>query len=128
MPLSFPASQSSLNLAADATFQGRVKIRLAVQCANVVSEVISASTLNLHVRRVQLANQIEQNLTGANAPSWPLIFAIIVAGDATVIGDATGGSVTDVTSGNSGTQQALVTDAHIDNAISANFNVLLSPV
>lgn len=128
MPLTNPSSNSSANLAADPQFQKRVQILLGVYCGNTVAnESISASTLNLHNSRVKLANQILANLTGASAPNWPLIFTNIVAGDATVISDATTGLAVDVTAGNAAASALLVTDTHISNPIAANFNSFLSP-
>jgi hypothetical protein len=119
---------SSANLAADTTFQARVKAELAVQCQNIATEAITVASLMLHVRRAQLVSQILQNLTGANNPNWPLIFAIGVATDTTVLSDATTGNTIDVTTTNASAQQVLITDVHIGNAISAQFNGFLQPV
>jgi hypothetical protein len=54
--------------------------------------------------------------------TFKLIFAQSVATNASVIGDATVGGTVPLTSGNAATQAALVTDAHVDAAISSNFN------
>jgi hypothetical protein len=126
MPLTNPSSNSSANLAADPGFQGRIKIELGIYIGTINNEAISAATLLLHNRRVQLAANILQNLSGANV-NWAQIFALIVAGDASVVSDATVGQNVDVTAGNAATQALLVTDVHISNAIAANFNDLLQP-
>jgi hypothetical protein len=127
MPLTNPSSNSSANLAADPGFQNRVKIELGIYIGTINSEAISQATLFLHNRRVQQGANILQNLNGANAPNWAQIFALIAAGDASVISDATTGLTIDVTTGNAATQGLLVTDTHISNAIAANFNGLLQP-
>jgi hypothetical protein len=127
MPLTNPSSNSSANLAADPGFQNRVKVELGIYIGTINSEAISQGTLLLHNRRVQQGSNILQNLNGANAPNWAQIFALIAAGDASVISDATTGLTVDVTTGNAATQALLVTDTHISNAIAANFNGLLQP-
>lgn len=127
MALTYPLSSSSANLAADTSFQARLKVRLYVAIQNVYSNNgsnIAPDSVLLYTRRKNFGIQILQAMAGGT-PNWPIIFAEGVASDATVISDATGNSTTDVTSGNSGTQQLLVTDAHIDNAIAAQFNSYL---
>jgi hypothetical protein len=58
-----------------------------------------------------------------NAPdAYKVLFANTVATDANVSGDATVAGTVPLTTGNVATQAALVTDAHIDNAISSQFN------
>lgn len=127
MPLSFQSTQSSANLAADPTFQNRIKAELAVQLNNIQTEAITTAGLMLHVRRASLASQIMQNLNGATGTNWPQIFAIAVATDTSVLSDATQGSTVDVTGANAASQAALVTDVHIGNAIAAQFNTFLQP-
>ena len=127
MALSFQLTQSSANLAADTTFQARVKAELAVQLNNIQNEAITTAGLMLHVRRASLASTIMQNLGGTSGVNWPQIFAVAVATDTNVISDATAASTVDVTASNAQAQAALVTDVHIGNAISAQFNTFLQP-
>lgn len=127
MVMSLQPTASAANLAADGTFQNRVKAELAVQCQNIATEAITTTGLLLHVRRAALAANILQNLTGANNPNWPVIFATAVATDTTVLSDATSGNTVDVTAANATAQGQLVTDVHIGNAISAQFNAFLQP-
>ena len=127
MPLTNPASLSSSNLANDVTFQARVRFRLAAACQNIYSNLgvnVAPDAVLFYTRRRALVPQILQNLN-SGTPNYSLLFATLVANDATVLSDATGGLVTDVTAGNSATQGLLVTDAHIDNAIASQINSLL---
>jgi len=58
-----------------------------------------------------------------NAPdTFKILFAMNVANDASVIADATVNGTVVLTTGNVATQAALVTDAHMDTAISGEFN------
>lgn len=57
-----------------------------------------------------------------NPDSFKVLFASTVATDANVISDATQVGTVALTTGNVATQAALVTDAHIDAAVSAQFN------
>ncbi|SRR6266852_1591358 len=102
-------------LASDPTFQNRVRQSLIAACLAIKSE--SSTTVAFHRERetflVAVMNQ-------------PDIFKIMitnsVATNANVISDATVVGATPLTSGNVATQAALVTDPHIDTAISSNFN------
>lgn len=105
-------------LSNDPTFQNRVQEALMRACANITSE---AFTTALHVQRQRYVQQIMQN-----PASFVKQFADIVAQDATVLADATVAGGTPLTSGNAATQAPLVQDAHIDNAIAANFNAFIS--
>jgi hypothetical protein len=102
-------------LASDATFQNRVRQSLIAACAAIKSE--SPTTVAFHRER-------ETYLQGImNAPdTYKIIFAQAVATNASVIGDATVAGATPLTSGNVAAQAALVTDPHIDAAISGLFN------
>jgi hypothetical protein len=127
MALTNPSTMSSANLAADVTFLARVKAELLLQCQNIATEAITTAGLMLHVRRAQMVSNILQAIATGTV-NWPAVFAVGVATDATVLSDATSGSTVDVTSGNSATQQALVTDTHMGNAIAAQFNAFLQPI
>ena len=102
-------------LATDSTFQNRVRQSLIAACLAIKAE--SPTTVSFHRERetflVAVMNQ-------------PDVFKIMVtnsvATNASVIGDATVAGATPLTSGNVAAQAALVTDPHIDTAISSNFN------
>lgn len=101
-------------LSQDATFQSRVKMALVAACIQIKSEAVTTA---FHRER-------ETFLTAVmNSPdTFKANAATGVATDALVIGDATAGGTVALTSGNVATQAALVTDAHIDTAISGQFN------
>jgi hypothetical protein len=112
-------------LSGDAGFTNRVKEALATTCINIVGEAISLANLQLHLVRARFATQI-LNAMGSGTPNWPATFAITVAQDTTVIAGATQNGTVVLTSGNVAAQAALVTDAAILNAISAQFNSFLT--
>jgi len=101
-------------LSAEPTFQNRVRQALLVACSNIKNE---GAAVAFHRER-------ETFLVGVmNQPDvFKILFAQVVAGDSLCIGDATVAGATPLTAGNVATQAALVTDAHIDTAVSANFN------
>lgn len=102
-------------LAADPTFQNRVRQSLLAACLAIKSE--SPTTTPFHRER-------EAFLVGVmNSPdSFKVFVSQSVACNASVISDATAAGTVVLTSGNAAAQAALVTDAHIDAAISSNFN------
>ena len=61
----------------------------------------------------------------ANPSNYVPLFSNTVATDSTVISDATQAGTVAITGGNAATQGALVTDAHIDAAIAAEFNAFI---
>jgi hypothetical protein len=97
----------------DPVFQGRVRAALTSACVNIGSEAVSTS---LHYTRQRYAANI-LNTTGQSTDPYKAMFA---GADAT-----TGGTIhmTDLTSALSGA--LLVTDAHIDTAVSSMFNAFL---
>lgn len=101
-------------LAADVTFQNRVRQSMVAACSNIKNEAVTTA---FHRER-------ETFLVGImNQPdTFKLLFSQIVAGDASCIGDATVAGTVPLTSGNVATQAIQVTDPHIDTAVSANFN------
>lgn len=99
------------NLAQNVLFQNRVRQSLATTSAAVYNET---QTTAGHGKRAALAQTILNNPTAYVVP-----FAVYVAGDTTVATQA--GTVT---SANADTQQALVTDAAINNAVSAIWNAV----
>jgi hypothetical protein len=101
-------------LAADAVFQNRVRQSLIAACISIKNEAVTTA---FHREREAYVVGVD------NAPdSYKVIFAQSVATNASVISDATAAGTVALTSGNAATQAALVTDAHIDAAISSNFN------
>ncbi len=101
-------------LSNDATFQNRVRQALLLACSNIKNE---GSSVAFHRERETFLVAI------MNQPDvFKLLFANIVADDAGCIGDATVAGTVPLTTGNVAAQAALVTDPHIDTAISANFN------
>ncbi len=103
-------------LGANTVFIGRVQAALLATCNAIFSEASN----NLHVFRVSLVHQILSNPT--NLANWASTFALAVGTDTSVLGDATQAGTVALTTANVLAQQALVTDAHISNAVSAMFN------
>jgi hypothetical protein len=101
-------------LSSDATFQNRVRQSLLTACAAIKSEAVTTA---FHRERETYV----QGVMNA-ADSYKLIFAQAVATNSSVISDATVAGATPLTSGNVATQAALVTDPHIDTAVSSLFN------
>lgn len=101
-------------LAGDATFQNRVRQSLLAACTSIKNE--DTTTAFHRERETFLVGVINQPDT------YKVLFAQVVAGDALVIGDATVAGATPLTSGNVATQAVLVTDPHIDTAVSSSFN------
>jgi hypothetical protein len=101
-------------LAADPTFQNRVRQSLVAQCINIKSEAV---TVAFHRERETYVAAV------MNSPdSFKLIFAQAVAANASVIADATAAGTVVLSAANAAAQAALVTDVHIDTAISGDFN------
>ena len=115
------ASFSDANiLAGDSTFQGRVGASLLTFCQVVGTE---GWTIAFHRERSDFARQIfNATLNAQGVNPYSLIFANSAATDTTVLADATVAGTVVLTTGNRATQQALVTDTHISNAIASQFN------
>lgn len=101
-------------LAQDTTFQSRVKTSLIAACLAIKSESLTTA---FHRERETFLVAVMNNPEG-----FKQVVANGVATDSSVIGDATAAGSVVLTTGNVATQQALVTDAHIDSAISSQFN------
>lgn len=107
-------------LSQDAGFRNRVRTSLIAACVAIANE---GWTVVFHEQRMRQAQAI------LNSPdNYTPLFANSVATDTSVINDATASGTVALTSGNVATQAALVTDAHIDAAISAQFNSFLIPL
>lgn len=101
-------------LAADTTFQARVRQALLKGCVAIKAEDPNATPFH---------REREAFVVGvANSPdNYKVLLAQSIASNANVIGDATVAGTVPLTSGNVAAQAVLVTDAHIDAAITANF-------
>lgn len=125
--LAAASRNDSAVLSTDATFENRVRESVVATCFNISSEAITGLSgtmpIALHLKR---ANYCQTVL--ASPDSFKQIFADAVATDANVLADATQGGTVVLTSGpgNVATQAALVTDAHIDTAVSSQFNGFLT--
>lgn len=107
-------------LAGDPTFQSRVGAGLFTYCQVVGTE---GWTVAFHRERARFVQQVfttPLNAQGLNP--WIFQFANTVATDTTVLSDATQAGTVALTTTNRSTQQALVTDTHISNAVASQFN------
>jgi hypothetical protein len=107
-------------LAADPTFINRVRQSLIAACISISNEGYSGGAI--HKQRAQRAGAI-LNLPDTYKP----IYAVSAATDANVISDATAAGTVVLTAANVAAQAALVTDAHLDTAMSAQFNSFFDP-
>jgi hypothetical protein len=110
------ALADSAVLGANATFQGRVQASLLAACVSIASE----GNIVDHPARLQLVHAILAS--AASLSDHVTMLALSVAIDAAVISDATQAGTVALTTTNVPTQQALVTDVHINAAVSAQFN------
>lgn len=104
-------------LAQEPTFQNRIQASLVAACVSISNE---GWGVPFHRERATFAAQVL--LSPTSPTNYVQLFANAAANDASVIGDATAAGTVALTAGNRATQQALVTDAHIDTAIAAAFN------
>lgn len=79
-----------------------------------------------HRERANFAAQILSN--PASPIDYVQLFTNTASTDATCISDATAAGTVALTGANIATQAALVTDAHIDAAISAEFNAFIRQI
>jgi hypothetical protein len=101
-------------LAADPTFQNRVRQSLIAACQAIKTEAV---TVAFHRERETFLVAV------VNQPDlFKGMVAIAAATNASVIGDATAAGTVVLSAANAAAQAALVTDAHIDAAISSDFN------
>jgi hypothetical protein len=107
----------SYQLSQEITFQNRVQASLTLACVNVSNE---GWAIAFHRERADFCARVLSSPNGS--PNWVALFSNTVANDTNVINDATAAGTVVLTSGNRATQQALVTDAHIDLAIASSFN------
>lgn len=105
-------------LQSDTQFQNRVRASLVAAAVNIANE---GWAVVFHKQRADRAALIL-----LSPDTYKLLFAASVATDANCIGDATQAGTVVLTAGNVAAQAALVTDAHIDAAISAEYNAFLT--
>jgi hypothetical protein len=110
-------------LGANTTFLGRVQSSLLAASIAIFAE---GTGVNNHRERVALVHQVLSSPT--NLLAWATTFALAVATDAAVASDATQANTVTLTASNVLAQQALVTDAHINAAVSAMFNAFCSGI
>lgn len=101
-------------LAADTTLQNRVRQSLVKACISIKNE---GNAVAFHRERETFVVLVMNS-----SDNYKTIVSQAVATDASVISDATVAGTVTLTSGNAAAQAALVTDAHIDAAISGQFN------
>ena len=108
-------------LSSDTTFQARARESFIGFC---VSTVLPASLTSTPFQR-EREHFCSQVL--ASPDSYKIILAELAATNALVVGDATvSGTVSLATATSTANQAALVTDVHLNNALSAAFNILLT--
>jgi len=101
-------------LSTDPVFIGRVRQSMIAACVSIKNEAVTAA---YHRDREGLVVAI------MNAPeNYKILFANSVANDANVVADATQAGAVPLTLANVAAQAALVTDAHMDVAVSSQFN------
>jgi hypothetical protein len=103
-------------LGTNTAFVGRVQSALLSACVSIFNE----GNNNRHVFRVQLVHSVMSNPTAL--ANWANTFALAVCTDASVLADATQAGTVALTTSNVLAQQALVTDAHINSALSSMFD------
>lgn len=108
----------SFALSLNGSFQNRVQTSLVAACIAISNE---STTVVAHVSRRAYVGFVLNN-----PQSLTQQFSLAVATDTSCLADATSSGTIPVTSTNSNAQEALVTDAHIDNAVSAMFNAFVS--
>jgi hypothetical protein len=103
-------------LSVNVMFQNRVQMAMIAACIAIASELTSVLW---HEHRVELVHAILSSPTSVN--NYTTMFSQTAATDSTVLGDATVGGTVALTTANAATQQALITDAHINAAVSGQF-------
>jgi hypothetical protein len=104
-------------LSQEPTFQNRVQASLVSACIAISNEGWS---IPFHRERADFCNRVL--LGPSTTPNYVALFSNAVATDTSVIGDATQAGTVALTTGNRASQAALVTDSHIDSAVSSMFN------
>jgi hypothetical protein len=110
----------SFQLSQDVTFQGRVQQALLTACVSIANEGWAVA---FHRERAMFINSILSST--AQLTAMVTLFTNSVSTDATCLSDATVGGTVPLTGANRAAQAVLVTDVHIDNAISSQFNAFI---
>lgn len=111
------ALNDEYQLSQDPTFQNRVQASVLAACVAIANEGWAVA---FHRERATFSAQI-LSATSGQGP-YITLFANSVATDPTCISDATQAGTVPLTPSNRAAQAALVTDAHINAAVSAQFN------
>ena len=100
---------------------------MATTYLSIINEAIMTASLRLHIQRARLAAQI--NALAAVYDPMPMATDIrhYKWADLNCISDATAAGATPLTTGNVDAPRALVIDAHIDAAVSVNFDGFFDP-
>ena len=109
-------SDSSI-LGTNVKFMARVQAALVAACGAIATESTATAS---HPYRLQLVHAVLARPTAMQ--DYATLFAWMVSTDALVLADATQAGTVVLSSGNADAQQALVTDAHIQTAVSGFFN------
>lgn len=110
----------SFQLSGDATFQGRVQAALLTAFISIANEGWAVA---FHRERARFIQNALSSTTSLN--SAVVLFTNSVSTDSTVLADATVGGTVVLSGANRANQAALVTDVHIDSAISSQFNAYI---
>lgn len=117
--LAAASHNDSAVLSTDTTYQNRVQESALALCVQTVVSEDPRTVVN-HKQRAAFCQLV------VSAPAtFKVLFAATTATDTTVLADATQAGTVALTTGNVAAQAALVTDAHIDNAVAAEFNTFL---
>ena len=104
---------SSYNLSQDALFKNRIQ------------ESLAGMAQFFYLQTPQVGNRRRLATSVLNSPAtYVQPFANYIATDSTVINAATQNQTVAITSGNADAQEALVTDAQINNAVSAVWDAM----
>ncbi len=104
-------------LSTDTAFQNRVRESVLSTCIAIANEGFAIVN---HKKRADFCAVIV-----VTPETYKVLFTDTIATDASVLADATAAGTVALTTGNVAAQAALVTDAHMDAAISAEFNTFL---
>jgi hypothetical protein len=119
------ASRSDMYLLSqEPTFQNRVQAAMLTAAIAIANE---GYAVVFHQQRSAQATNVILSPRGVSGGyNYTVLFANTVATDTSVIADATVAGTVVLTSGNVAAQGALVTDAHIDAAVSAQWNAFFA--
>lgn len=104
-------------LSMDTNFSNRVQASMIAAAVSITNE---GWTVAFHRERAIFANQVLASPNGT--PNYKQLFTNYCGTDTNCISDATQAGTVTLTVGNTPAQAALVTDTHINNAISSCWN------